>query len=474
MSTATGIYLSLVLLTYSRYATCDRPCGKLRTDLSVTGALAVMDPDVELVLQGIENETDIEELLELCAVEEFKAHNAGLLGTPASLLDSCRRRLRDLMLTQRNTWTNKNKVRWKYVAAGVRCVEQVGAYNISIELCKCKKTSREAKTKCAQFCKGRVGFTIFLEPGSLHCSCCSTMSSWIDDRVGDRARQYRLVSSTGVKRSRGNVDREDAYICHPDKLQSITRGTVNFLLQDGQPVNVSITKATPPAFFKCPHLRIQDPQTGSRVYGDGTLLVWMYPLGKNPVWCQNSNKHFRLSVWRHLDANNISHDVSVCHTNTYYPLPMLKASKRTTSIHVDDVATYGHVETNGRNEKGVCKNLFLRALEAADALMQPLVVELGFNAMPTDKGCGCYAGAFFTKFNAFSLTINGVSFDICSAAELDQICGSGELLKGQWSMRQIEACSQEFDVARVVAFALAACVIALAVAAAACRLFRQV
>jgi len=423
--TIVGIILLLLLSTCSWAVTGER--------VSSTDRLVATDPNVELVLKRIDQATDVEELLELCAVAAFEAQMILMSGW---LSDACRKRLRDLMLALRKTMLSNSDVKWKFVAAGVHCVA-------SPKTLVLEDASREAKKNCADFCQGQAdGFTLFLGMGSWRCSCCSSMSSHSSD--GDHARMYRLVSSSGVQAFRGRLQREYSDICHTDRLEHISLGSVNFVAQNGKSVEVSIAQATPPEFFQCPHLCIENAQVTSWMYGDSDLMVWMYPSGKDPVWCQDSKEHLPTSVWSYY-VNDAIYDVSVCHSETFYPLPMLKASLRTNggtnSIFVDDVATYGHVEWDGHIEKGVCKRLFLGALEAVKPLMNPLVVELSFTARPTDKGCGCYAGAFFTKFGALSLTISGVSFDICSAAELFQICGSAELLPGQWSMRRTQACS---------------------------------
>mmetsp|Transcript_93572 Transcript_93572/g.180424 ORF Transcript_93572/g.180424 Transcript_93572/m.180424 type:complete len:471 (-) Transcript_93572:8-1420(-) len=466
---AAGIYVSLLISAYPRHVSGDRISATQQADLSATGALVAMDPDVELVLKRVGDETDVEELLELCAVEKLKFHDAGTFEMPTSIKDFCRTRLRDLMIVSRET---KNDVEWKFVSVGVPCIEP--GIKMSMELCKCQEVSREDKKTCAKFCQGRAGFTLFKKPGGVHCSCCGTMRPRSGDGMGDGTRQYKLASAIARKRaSKHALVRKDKAWCHPARLQNVTRGTVNFLTRSSRPVEVLVAKETPREFFSCPHLRIEDAAVDSHLYGGNTVLVWMYPSGKNPVWCKDSNEHFHSSVWNYVDVNNESHDVSVCHINIDYPLPMIKARKRTSSIRVDDVATYGHVEMAGRREKGVCKNLFLALLETANDLMKPLVVELGFNAQPADRACGCYAGAFFTKFQSLSLTIDGVSFDICSAAELAQICGSAELLKGQWSMRPLEDCHGS-NVTLVKACVIAACVFALAVAIALAWLRRRV
>mmetsp|Transcript_81264 Transcript_81264/g.161251 ORF Transcript_81264/g.161251 Transcript_81264/m.161251 type:complete len:435 (-) Transcript_81264:66-1370(-) len=423
----------LVLFRFFWHVTGDRNSGSQAEYLSLMGELVGKDPTVELVLKKIESATDVEELLELCAIEQLRAARSSWL------LDPCRKTLRDLMLVLRKATISNRDVSWKFVAAGVHCVAEVST--MSVGTGNLEDASREAKQKCADFCQGQAGFTLFLGSDSVECSCCSSMSSQSSDG-GDRSRQYRLVSTTGVQPSRGRVQRLDSDICHADELQSMSLGSVRFLNRQRTPVEVSMGSATPPAFFRCPHLCIENAAVTSWLYTENDLMVWMYPAGTDPVYCRDSKGHFYTSVWSYYPTDQPAVvDVSVCHKESFYPLPMLKASKRANNIFVDDVATYGHVEWDGQVEKGVCKKLFLGALDAAENLMNPLVVELSFTAQPTDKGCGCYAGAFFAKFKAFSLTIGGVSFDICNAAELTQICGSGDLLGGQWSMRPIQACS---------------------------------
>lgn len=462
--TTASIFLLLLFFEYSTHVAGDRAKFALQGQHLATVA---RDPSLERLVNMIGNETDVEELLELCAVETSKFLQ---LWMSDSVLDSCRKRLRDLMVAKR-----KKKIsRWKFVAAGVPCGDTYVNFNMSLELCKCNRISRKAKKDCANFCQGRAGFSIVMKPGSLLCSCCKSLSP---QRFMDSTgfiRQYKLMVSTGVQRSRGRIAREDTDVCHSQRLQGLDRGTVNFSDRNGQPVQVAVTKKTPPAFFACPQLCLEDAEIASNVYGDNTLLIWMYPLAKSsPVWCQDSNEDFH-SLWSYMDAQNVSYDVSVCHSDTYYPLPMLKASMRPASIVMDDIATYGHTETDGHTERGVCKNLFLRGLDEASALMSPLVVELAFDAVPRDRGCDCFAGAFFTRFKSLSLTINGVSFDICSSTELNQICGSGELLRGKWSMRTNGACNQDLRAFSEVVLYLAVCIITVAVVVVAWRRFGEV